>query len=269
MPTGDAIGRIRRQADRLRTLDVVDARSPAFGRWFRETAAALDEIFGAGKGPAKEFQLAIFHPLNPSKYDPDSDWRQAYERGVPIAHSFFDSVIRDLGRSAPASAAEPASAPAPEPERSEPSAARPEVLVLCGGEEALGLELAAWLEEAGARPTTRGEPAAGESPLRALEPASPAFALVVLAPAARAAGSSRSKAPKPSTGLRPSPARMFELGFLLGRLGPRRVGALLPPGVEQPFPLGAAPVVRLDASGRWKKELAGALDAAGVSLGPG
>ena len=96
MHAQDAIRRIRRQADRLRTLEVIDARAPAFGRWFGETSASLREIFGPGPGPAREFQRAIFEPLNPSKYDPDSDWRHAYEKGIPIALRFFDSVVRDL-----------------------------------------------------------------------------------------------------------------------------------------------------------------------------
>lgn len=270
----DAIRRIRRQADRLRTLEAVDARTPAFVRWFRETRAAFDEIFGAGKGPAREFQLTIFEPLSPSRIDPDSDWRHAYEKGVPIALSFFDSVVRDLsqaparaddgGGSAPETAASAAQPPA--------AVSQAAVAVLAGGDSA-GAEVTSFLESLGAAVEaveTAPDSAAG------LERLSPVFAVVLLAPTARSgarsgSGPAKTKAnanakakadPAGPGSLRPSPARMFELGYLLGRLGARRVCGLLPRGVELPFPIPGATILTLDAGGAWRDGLASALRSA-------
>jgi len=272
----DAIQRIRRQADRLRTLEAVDARTPAFVRWFRETRAAFDEIFGAGKGPAREFQLTIFEPLSPSKIDPDSDWRHAYEKGVPIALSFFDSVVRDLSQ-APARAAddgaasEPAVGPsgASEGPSSPSSATRVVVLVLAGG------EVASFLESVGAAVETietAPDSSAASDALGTLERLRPSFAVVLLAPSARSgvrpgrSGRPKTKAeavePAAPVSLRPSPARMFELGYLLVHLGARRVCGLLPRGVELPFPISGVTILTLDAGGAWKDGLAAALRAA-------
>lgn len=258
----DAVRRIRRQADRLRTLDVIDSRAPAFTRWFRETSAVLEEIFGAGKGPAREFQLAIFQPLTVSKYDPDFDYRNAYERGVPIAFSFFESVVKDLvedpakfGGSAPAPAAAPETAAAP-------AAA---VLVLSGADGDAGAVLARYLESLGAAPSVAAEPRPGVSPVDRLKSASPAFGVVVLAPASREGTPGRKKAAA-SGSLRPSPARMFELGYLLGRLGAKKVCALVPEGVELPFEVPGAAVVPFDSGGAWKKGLAKAMAAAGLDV---
>jgi predicted nucleotide-binding protein len=258
----DAIRRIRRQADRLRTLDVIDSRAPAFMRWFRETSAALEEIFGAGKGPSREFQLTIFQPLTVSKYDPDFDYRNAYEKGVPIAFSFFDSVVKDLvedpGRSGSGAAA--AAAPATE----EPAAPKARVLVLSGADEDAGAALSRCLEGLGVAPSIAAEPKPGVSPVERLRSASPAFGVVVLAPAAREGAGGRKRAGSGS--LRPSPARMFELGYLLGRLGPKKVCALLPDGVELPFEVPGAAVVPFDGAGAWKKGLAKAMADAGLSV---
>jgi hypothetical protein len=270
----DAIRRIRRQADRLRTLEAVDARTPAFVRWFRETRAAFDEIFGAGKGPAREFQLTIFEPLSPSRIDPDSDWRHAYEKGVPIALSFFDSVVRDLSQ-APARADDGGgSAPEPAASAAQPPAAAAQVAVavLAGGDSA-GAEVTSFLESLGAAVEaveTAPDSAAG------LERLSPVFAVVLLAPTARSgarsgSGPAKTKAnanakakadPAGPGSLRPSPARMFELGYLLGRLGARRVCGLLPRGVELPFPIPGATILTLDAGGAWRDGLASALRSA-------
>jgi predicted nucleotide-binding protein len=260
----DAIRRIRRQADRLRTLDVIDSRAPAFMRWFRETSTALEEIFGAGKGPSREFQLTIFQPLTVSKYDPDFDYRNAYEKGVPIAFSFFDSVIKDLvedpGRFASASGSPGAASPASE----EPAAAKAQVLVLSGADEDAGAALSRCLESLGAAPSIAAEPKPGVSPVDRLRSASPAFGVVVLAPAAREGAGGRKRAGSGS--LRPSPARMFELGYLLGRLGPKKVCALLPDGVELPFDVPGAAVVPFDGGGAWKTGLAKAMADAGLSV---
>jgi predicted nucleotide-binding protein len=55
---------------------------------------------------------------------------------------------------------------------------------------------------------------------------------------------------------------MFELGYLLGRLGARRVCGLLPRGVELPFPIPGATILTLDAGGAWRDGLASALRSA-------
>jgi predicted nucleotide-binding protein len=55
---------------------------------------------------------------------------------------------------------------------------------------------------------------------------------------------------------------MFELGYLLGRLGARRVCGLLPRGVELPFPISGATILTLDAGGAWRDGLASVLRSA-------
>jgi predicted nucleotide-binding protein len=264
MHSQEAIRRIRRQADRLRTIDVIDSRAPSFMRWFRETSAVFDEIFGAGKGPSREFQLAIFQPLTVSKYDPDFDYRNAYEKGVPIAFSFFDSVVKDLaagkfgGDEEPA----PASAPAAKGESTAPAA---RVLVLSGADEDAGAVLSRYLEGAGAAPSIAAEPRPGVSPVDRLKDSAD-FAVVVLSPSTREGGGAGGRGKRASGSLRPSPARMFELGYLVGRLGAKKVCALLPEGVELPFDVPGTAVVAFDAGGVWKSGLAKALESAGISI---
>ena len=261
MHAQDAIRRIRRQADRLRTIDVIDSRAPAFMRWFRETSAVFEEIFGTGKGPSREFQLAIFQPLTVSKYDPDFDYRNAYEKGVPIAFSFFDSVVKDLVAGKFGLESEPAAAPADTAAKAAAPSVR--VLVLPGSDEDAGAVLSRYLEGVGAAPSVAAEPSPGVSPVGKLKDASD-FAIVVLAPSPReGGGGARRKGASGS--LRPSPARMFELGYLVGRLGAKKVCALLPEGVELPFEVPGAAVVAFDGAGVWTSGLAKALESAGIS----
>lgn len=268
----DAIRRIRRQADRLRTLDAIDARVPAFGRWFRETSASLVEIFGSGTGPSREFQLAIFEPSSPSKYDPDSDYRRAYEKGVPIALSFFDSVVRDLmdRPMEPPPQPEPGASDEPEPAGQDAPRPKPvfEVLVLSGGDPRTGADVAGFLEGLGASAAVVGEPGSGPSSVDSLTRSAAAFAVVLLEHGERAGGAARKRASAALPGsMRPSPARMFELGFVLGRLGGKKVCALLPEGVELGIDLDrSATVVALDARGAWKAALAGAMKSAGLPV---
>lgn len=267
MQPQDAIRRIRRQADRLRTLDAVDARTPAFGRWYRETSASLLEIFGPGPGPSREFQLAIFEPASPSKFDPDSDWRRSYEKGVPIALSFFDSVLRDLVErpAEPGGASETTGSVGPSGAGSRP---RPDVLVLAGDGAGAGDDVRRFLEEIGAAALVAGEAGSGQASLQSLGRTA-VFAVVVLEPGQRAGAAGRKRA-APGSGsgsMRPSPSRMFELGFALGRLSGKKVCALLPDGVELGIALDpSVSVVALDAAGAWKKALADAMKSAGLPI---
>lgn len=61
---------------------------------------------------------------------------------------------------------------------------------------------------------------------------------------------------------------IFELGFFVGKLGPKKVCALVSDGVEKPSDFDGVVYVPLDAVGAWKIELARELRAAGIAFDP-
>jgi predicted nucleotide-binding protein len=89
------------------------------------------------------------------------------------------------------------------------------------------------------------------------------FAVVVLAP-----DEIGGPAGTPLAGLRRRARQnaVFELGFLAGKLGPGRVCALLPGGLEMPSGHAGLLTVILEPTGSWKKNLAEHLRSAGFTV---
>lgn len=58
---------------------------------------------------------------------------------------------------------------------------------------------------------------------------------------------------------------IFELGFLFGKLGRRRVAVLLEENVEKPSDIDGLVYITFDEAGAWKQSLARELEAAGIS----
>jgi len=59
---------------------------------------------------------------------------------------------------------------------------------------------------------------------------------------------------------------IFEMGFFFGKLGRRRVCALISPGVEQPSDLHGLVCIPFDQDDEWKLLLARELEAAGLKF---
>jgi Predicted nucleotide-binding protein containing TIR-like domain len=273
MHAQEAIRLLRRQADRLRTLDVVEFRQPAFGRWFRETKAALDAIFGPATGPNREFQEIIFQPLRPSKRDPDSDWRLAYEKGVPVALAFFDSVVTDLtahpdrvgGASPPENVRENPAGGASSPEKSRGKIAAERDACLVVGSEGAHDDVVRFLEKIGSRVIALNAQSDGATSLLdgLDEHADVAFAVMLLT-ADESGGGAKNRTAKLAR--RPGRNVTLELGVLLGRLGRKNVCVLYREGVKIPTDSDGIVCVPLDARGAWRFDLARAMKGAGLPV---
>jgi len=277
MHAQEAVRLIRRQADRLRTLDANDSRQPVFRRWFRDTKAVLDEAFSSAGGPNREFQDVLFQPLRPSKVDPDSDWRQAYEKGVSVAFAFLDSVIEDLNKHPDQVAAEapvekprdqgsgrtPATASAG-PATAKLGAARRACLVV-GSDEKACEEVVRFLEKIGSRAIPScPSPGSAASILDALdEHADVAFAVILLSAEETEGGARARTARTPRQAGRNT---SLELGVLLGRLGRKNLCMLHPEGAQAPPDSEGIACVALDTRGAWRFDLARAMKGAGLPV---
>ncbi len=285
MHAHEAIRLIRRQADRLRTLDATDSRQPVFRRWFRETKAVLDEAFGADtpSGAHREFQDVLFQPLRPSKVDPDSDWRQAYEKGVSVVFAFLDSVVEDLtahpdhaSGAAPeekapesrASSATPASAASGKPSAKTGAGSgtgRRSCLVVGKDEDACA-DVVRFLDKIGSHAVALGELPGGAASLldRLDEHKDAAFAVMIVAAGEPAVGASGKRSGKSSPGSERNPS--LELGILIGRLGLQNLCMLYREGAETPPSSEGIACVALDARGAWRFDLARAMKGAGLPV---
>lgn len=132
----------------------------------------------------------------------------------------------------------------------------PKVFIVHGHhDEAARDELARFLTDHGLAPIVLSEqPSFGMTILEKIERNADAdYAIAILSPA-EASSTARQNV-------------LLELGFFLGRLGRRRVCALVTPGMEIPSDIHGLLYVEKDDRGRWKHVLTRELTDAGVPLG--
>lgn len=130
---------------------------------------------------------------------------------------------------------------------------RPKVFVVHGNDDALKNQLVSYLHHRGLAPVLLNEePTLGLTILEKLDKSSNVwYAIALLTPDEVIAG----KAGVDRLTGRPSPNVLFELGFLLGRLGRDRVCVLYDPKVELPSDFYGTTYIPMDSTGLWQKQL--------------
>lgn len=139
-------------------------------------------------------------------------------------------------------------------ESEEPQATGRKVFIIHGHDEQTRDELAHFLNERGLAPIILNEqPSFGMTILEKIERNADAdYAIAILSP--------------DDAGCRARQNVILELGFFLGRLGRRRVCALVSPGVDIPSDIHGMLYIEKDDHGRWKHVLTRELMDAGVPL---
>jgi predicted nucleotide-binding protein len=87
------------------------------------------------------------------------------------------------------------------------------------------------------------------------------FAVVLMTPDDHGA-----EADAPATRRRARQNVVFELGFFIGKFGPRRVAALVKGALERPSDIDGVVYINLDDGGGWKQQLGRELQAAGFKI---
>jgi len=143
------------------------------------------------------------------------------------------------------------------------------VLVVHGRDEAAKDSVVRFLDALRLKPVVlHDQPDTGRSMMQNLEShaadAGIGFAIVVLGADDLATEASRVMGVRP----RAQQSVVFELGYLIGRLGTRRVRALYSGEVELPSYYQGILYTKLDTAGAWRWEMAREMKAAGVGIDP-
>jgi predicted nucleotide-binding protein len=253
VPPEQGIELLERQITEAQQL-LVDGdgkETPAWGRWIIVTKNHLALAFGKGAPEVNRFENSGVwsHPSN-------------FKSEVALFTSTLRGLIRvlaDRGKAPPsATRARTVAGAAPA------AAAGPVLLVT--GRHAAGQEVARFLTTTLGLQVVAVDDSAdhGTPAIDALaRHAGAHFAVVVLAPdeiggpAGTALAGLRRRARQDA---------VFELGFLVAKLGAGRVCALLHDGVEMPTGHAGLLTVTLETAGSWKKDLATGLQGAGFPV---
>jgi predicted nucleotide-binding protein len=234
-------------------LDSAGKETPAWGRWIIVTKNHLALAFGKDAPEVNRFENSAVwsHPSN-------------FKGEV----SLFTATLRGFIRALANSAKPRPSARARTSATAAPAAATGPVLLVTG-RHAVGQEVARFLT------TTLGlqvivvdereDPGSAAMDAASRQAGAVPFAVVVLAP--DEIGGQAAKAPA-RLRRRACQDAVFALGFLVARLGPDRVCALLHDGVEMPSRCAGLRTVTPETAGRWQEDLAKELQGAGLPIRP-
>ena len=241
-----AIERLRRALDTIPALKRLKYDSPEFRKWRRDTEVAITNTFGAESRHIQDFTDIGYSPMFfPSS---DSEWREVYERGLNSASPVLKSMIEEIEEYW---ADEQPTSPSPAAQENERTNTK-EVFVIHGRDNEAKETVARFLEKLALTPVILHEqPNQGRTIIEKFEQhAQVGFAVALLTPDDVGALKNEEKKLKP----RARQNVVFELGYFLGRLGRKRVCALIKGNVEPPSDYDGVVYISLDDGG-WKMNL--------------
>ena len=245
-----AIARLQKALDAISELKNLPQRtsSPEFVKWRRDTEVAITNTFGEGSRHLKDFTDIRYGLSIVTTRTPDSEFQEAYVRGLDSAASVLESMIDEIKEYWEDENQTPLSPAAQENERTNTS----EVFVIHGRDNEAKETVARFLETLGLEAVILHEqPNQGRTIIEKFEQhAQVGFAVALLTPDDVGALRDNSNDLKP----RARQNVVFELGYFLGRLGRKRVCALTKGNIEIPSDYDGVVYISLDDGG-WKMGL--------------
>ena len=255
-----AIERLQEILNKIPELKRLRFDSQEFKRWemFAREAAVI--TFGRNSNQFRDFQAIRY---SPGAYFPDTNDSQiqaAHVKGLGSAEAVFESMIdvieeywEEDGNS-------------PDITNATVNFAQNlnKVFVIHGQDESAREAVARFLEKLELEPVILHElPNKGRTIIEKFEDyADVKFAVVLLTPddAGRPAGNGNGLEARARQNV------IFELGFFIGKLGRKRVCALLKDGVETPSDYDGVVYIKLDCAGGWRMKLIQELKAANFDV---
>ena len=245
-----AIERLQKALDaipELKRLPRSDS-APEFKKWQRNTQIAITNTFGDKSRHIEDFTNIFYSPIVITLSTSESEWREAYERGLDSAASVLESMIDEIKEYWEEEHQTPTSPAVQEEERTNTK----EVFVIHGRDNEAKETVARFLTRLDLTPVILHEqPNQGWTIIEKFEQhAQVGFAVALLTPDDMGALKNEEKNLKP----RARQNVVFELGYFLGRLGRKRVCALTKGNVEIPSDYDGVVYISLDDGG-WKMNL--------------
>ena len=234
--------------------------SPLFEKWHRNTIVAISNTFGDNSGNVSEFRSVSFSPPISFGVISDSQYQRAFENGMASATSLLESMMEEIEEYWD----EDIPPVAKSDSDIQPSKISNKVFVIHGHNQAAREKVARFLEKLHLQPVILHEqPNEGRTIIEKFEVFSDVYFAVVLLTADDVGGRDQE-----ARELKPRARQnvVFEFGYFIGRLGRKRVCALLDIAIEKPSDCDGILYVPLDEQDSWRLPLIQELKAAGFDI---
>ena len=255
-----AIELLRRALDAIPELKQLPHDSPKFKKWQRNTRVAIGMIFGEDSRNATDFENISYWPSVIYTDMPDSEFQATYRRGLDSAAAMLESMIDQINDYWPDD--NQAQIPSSPQVNHRPSSNK--VFVIHGRDDGTKQTVARFLETLGLEPVILHEQAnLGRTIIEKFEDhAHVGFAVALLTPDDVGSLKAEEHNSKP----RARQNVIFEFGYFIGKLGRKRVCALVKGDVEKPSDYDGVLYIPLDGSDGWKMRLIKELKSAGYEV---
>ena len=255
-----ARNRISRAVAQITELQQSNTGTEEFKKWRRNTRIAISYAFGDESQHVEEFKQISFVPYY-SFADEGSENVKAYRDGMVQAKALLESMLDEIEEYWPDDS--PPQPDSPMKEMLEQRVSN-QVFIVHGRDDGPKDTVARYLSSLELDPVILHEqPNEGRTIVEKFEDyAGVGFAIVLCTPDDVGALSFDRE------NLRPRPRQnvVLELGFFLGRMGRKRVCALLEGDLEMPSDYDGVLFIPLDAAEGWKLTLARELRASGMDI---
>ena len=245
---GKALERLRKALDEIAELKQLSTDSPQFKKWLRDTRVAITNTFVSDLDHINDFEDVQFFPF------------PYYARGLESAAAILESMIDEINEYWEDESEVSRSSDSHGNEQVNTK----EVFIVHGRDEGAREKVARFLERLGLGPVVLHEqPNEGRTIIEKFEGyAHVRFAVVLLTPDDRGGlqGDEGSFKPRARQNV------IFEFGYFIGKLGRKRVCALVKGDVERPSDYDGVIYITLDDSDGWKMSLIRELKNAGYDV---
>ena len=252
-----ALERLQKASEEIPNLKNLRHDSPEFEKWRRNTRVAITNTFGDKSSHIADFKNINFYALFASEYPSD---QTAYLAGLESVASVLESMIEEIKEYWD----DENQTPAPSAIHKNKQINMDEVFVIHGRDDGAKQTVARFLETLGLEPVILHEQAnLGRTIIEKFEEhAQVEFAVALLMP--DDVGSLKGEETKLNPRARQNV--IFEFGYFIGKLGRKRVCALVKGDVEKPSDYDGVLYIPWDDSGGWKMRLIEELKTAGFNI---
>ena len=255
-----ALERLQKVLDEIPNLKKLPRRSTKFEKWHRDTKTVIGNTFAGETKHLQDFEKIHYSPRVMFSSMHDSEYQQAYEKGLESAGAVLESMIDEIKEFWEE---EKQSSIVPNPQINTPENTN-KIFIIHGRDNSAKATVVRFLEHLEVDVIVLHEqPNQGRTIIEKFEDyADVKFAVVLLTPDDIGALKEQNRNYK-------SRARqnvVFEFGYFMGKLGRKNVCALLKGDVEQPSDCDGIIYISLDDNDGWQMPLLRELNAAGFKI---
>lgn len=255
-----ALERLQKVLDEIPKLKELSRRSTKFEKWHRDTKTVISNTFAGETKHLQDFEKIHYSPMVMYANMHDSEYQQAYEKGLELAGAVLESMIDEIKEFWEE---DKQSSTVTNPQINTPAKAN-KIFIIHGRDNSARDAVARFLEQLKLEAIILHEqPNQGRTIIEKFEDyADVKFAVVLLTPDDE--GALKEQNHKYESRARQNV--VFEFGYFIGKLGRENVCALVKGNIEKPSDCDGIIYIPLDDNHGWKFQLLRELNAAGFKV---